>query len=425
MPDAIEGLSRRSLLRAVPAAGLAAGTVSFRDAIVASADDLRRSGKAMILLWMAGGPPQFETFAPDKSLSEFKPISTATPGVEVSELFPEVARASDDWCFIRSMTNKEGEHQRASYQVHTGYVPSGSVRHPGIGSSIGQQLSGRPGAPPSDLPPVAAIARVGAIPGAGFIGVDYEPFVVTDPGQPPRNLATNVSKSRFRRRLSLVDQLDAQFGRGANAALAKEHRDLYRQTAELVTSRDTEAFDLSGEPDALVQAYGDSDFGRGCLLARRLIERGVRFVEVVSPGWDMHDDLGERMMAKADEVDPAMATLIEDLRLRGMLDDTLVAWMGEFGRTPKINARGGRDHYPQAFTAASAGGGVRGGQVIGKSSRDGSVVADNPVSVGDLHATFCRSLGIDPHYEHMSPLGRPMKIVENGSPVEAVFSGAA
>ena len=423
LPSAMQlrpSLSRRSLLKAVPAAALAAG--GFAQAVDVRADELRRSGKAMILLWMAGGPPQIETFDPKPSLSEFGSIATATPGIDVCELWPNVARQMDDICLIRSVRNKEGEHQRASYQAHTGYVPSGSVRHPYLGSSLGERLS-RTG-PKTDLPPVATIAQSAReLPGAGYVGVDFEPFVINKAGEPPRHLATNVDKARYRRRLALVDQLDQQFATGPTQSLAETHRQLYRQTATLVTSEATEAFRLDREPTAVRELYGDTDFGRGCLLARRLVQRGVRFVEVVSPGWDLHDDLGGIMPEKSAAVDTAMTALIGDLGVRGMLDDTLVVWMGEFGRTPTINARGGRDHFPQAFSVAMAGGGVRGGQVIGRTTPNGVSIADRPVSVGDLHATFCRSLGIDQGHEYVSPLGRPMRIVDEGAPIDEVFTG--
>ena len=427
LPSALQlrpSLSRRSMLKAVPAAALATGGFAggFAHAVDARADDLRRSGKAMILLWMAGGPPQTETFDPKPKLSEFGSITTATAGIEVCELWPNIAKQMADLCLVRSVRNKEGEHQRASYQAHTGYLPSGSVRHPYLGSSVGERLSKT--GPPTDLPLVATIAQSAReLPGAGYVGVDFEPFVISKAGEPPRNLATNVTKDRYRRRLSLVDQLDEQFARGVTESLAENHRQLYRQTAALVTSPQTEAFRLDDEPDAVRRLYGETDFGRGCLLARRLVQRGVRFVEVVSPGWDLHDDLGGVLPEKAAAVDVAMTALIGDLGVRGMLDDTLVVWMGEFGRTPSVNARGGRDHFPQAFSVAMAGGGVRGGQVIGRTTDNGAAIADRPVTVGDLHATFCRSLGIDPGHEYVSPLGRPMRIVDQGSPVDEVFTG--
>ena len=414
-------IQRRQMLRAVPAAAVAAGTLSMRQVVAVHADELRSRGKAMILLWMAGGPPQTETFDPRPELSEFGAIATATPGIEVCELWPEMAKRSDDLCIIRSMSNKEGEHQRATYQVHTGYVPSGSVKHPSIASSLGQQLRERYEG--GDLPAVATIGGGRALPGAGSLEADYEPFLIPRPGEMPANIRPNVDERRYRRRLRLTQELDRQFGEQGNDRIARDHQALYQQTAALVTSPQTEAFELSGERQSVVRSYGDTDFGRGCLLARRLVERGVRFVEVVSPGWDMHDDLGTRMREKAGQVDQAFAALLRDLESRGMLDDTLVCWMGEFGRTPQINGRSGRDHFPRAFNSVLAGCGVRGGQVIGRNSRDGNFIEDRPVSVPDLHATFCQALEIDPNHEHITSLGRPMKIVDGGEAVGEVFSG--
>ena len=412
-------LTRRRLLKAMPAAALLGGAC-LSDTIAVHADELRRSGKAMILLWMAGGPPQTECFDPKPQLSELAAIDTATPGVQFGELWPEMARSSGEVCVVRSLNNKEGEHQRASYQVHTGYIPSGSVRHPALGSSLAKQLV-RLEDSQSDLPPVARIASGRGLPGAGFLGADWEPFHVESPGEMPRNIAPNVDAARFRRRLALTSQLDDRFARSGHEQTARDHADLYAQTAALVTSPDVTAFDLSGESASLRADYGETDFGRGCLLARRLVERGVRFVEVVSRGWDMHDNLAGSLREKAGEVDPAMATLLRDLKSRGLLDDTLVVWMGEFGRTPRINGRGGRDHYPRVFSAVMAGCGVRGGSVVGASSDDGTRLTERPVTVGDLHATFCRALGLEPTHEEMSPVGRPLRIVDQGSPIDEVF----
>jgi len=410
-------VSRRRILEAVPATALAAGTIGIADVVRVDAEEIKRQGRSMILLWMAGGQSQFETFDPKPGTKNGGPtqaISTAVPGVQLAENWARTASVLDRFSLIRSMTNKEGNHQRASYQLHTGYVPSGSVKHPSLSASIAEQLSD----PKFELPPVVSVGRTT---GSGFLGVDYEPFTVRTPGQLPQNVAVPVPSQRYLRRLGLLGQLEGEFaGRGGQAVVAN-HQKLYKKSSRMVLSENVAAFDIAGESDSLKQKYGDTSFGRGCLLARRLVESGVTFVEVVSRGWDTHLDIFDRIAALAEQVDPAVATLVEDLEDRGLLEKTLVVWMGEFGRTPRVNARGGRDHYPRVFSAAVAGGGVRGGQVIGGSTADGSAVADRPVSVPDLFCSVCHSLKVDPRKEHLSPLGRPMKVVDGGEVVQELF----
>lgn len=412
------GLSRRSFLHGVSAAAAATGTLGFRDLMSLQAAELRRQGRAMILLWMAGGPSQFETFDPKPGHENGGPteaIDTSVPGIRIAGGWEQTARIMDDLAVIRSMTNREGQHQRASYQMHTGYVPSGSVKHPSFASCVAKEI----GNPDVDLP---SFVSVGPTTGAGFLGVDYEPFVVSAPGQMPQNVGTTVVESRYERRLGLLDQLEDEFATRGAETVVENHRLLYGKAAEMVLSPQTEAFDFAGEPAELVARYGDSQFGRGCLLARRLVEAGVTFVEVRSNGWDTHDDNFNRVGALAAQIDPAMATLISDLKDRGLLDSTTVVWMGEFGRTPRVNPRTGRDHYPRAFNAALAGGGIRGGQVIGASTADGSEVEERPVTVPDLFSSLCRALDVDPTIENISPLGRPLKIVDGGEVVQELFA---
>ncbi|QDT35325.1 DUF1501 domain-containing protein [Thalassoglobus polymorphus] len=411
-------LSRRRFLHHVSAAGVATGMLGFRDMISLQAEELRRQGKSMILLWMAGGPSQMETFDPKPKHAnggETRVISTSIPGVQISEHWPSMAKMMNEVSLIRSMTNKEGNHQRATYQMHTGYIPSGSVKHPGIGSCIAQQLAD----PETDLPSVVSI---GQTQGAGFLGVDYEPFNVNSPGEMPLNLATSKTDQRFSRRLGLLGKLDGEFAaRGAQAEV-RSHQQLYNKASKLVLSPRTETFDLSKESEELTRAYGDSDFGRSCLLARRLVESGVTFVEIRSNGWDTHQDNFTAVANKANEVDPAAATLLQDLKDRGMLDDTLVVWTGEFGRSPRVNARGGRDHFPVAFNSWMAGSGVKRGQVIGSTSKDGTSIEDRPVPVADFLQSVCHSLNVDADHENISPLGRPMKVVDGGELVDELFT---
>ncbi len=412
------GVSHRSFLHAVSAGAVAAGSLSFRDMLSLQAAELRKQGRSMILLWMAGGPSQLETFDPKPGHENGGPteaIKTSVPGIRIAGGWEKTAQVMDDIALIRSMSNKEGNHQRATYQMHTGYVPSGSVKHPSFAACVAEQIKTED----LDLP---SVVSVGQTQGAGFLGVQYEPFVVQNPGQMPQNVATPVTAKRLKQRLGLFGKLENQFAQRGGQTVVENQRQLYDNATGIVLSEQTKAFDISEESDDLKAAYGDTQFGRGCLLARRLVETGVSFVEVRKNGWDTHTDHFDRVDALTAETDPAFASLVSDLKQRGLLEKTVVVWMGEFGRTPKLSARGGRDHFPRAFNVALAGGGIQGGQVIGSTTDDGTAVKDRPVAVPDLLCSLCQSLGIDPRYEHISPLGRPMKIVDGGDVVDELFS---
>jgi uncharacterized protein (DUF1501 family) len=412
-------VSRRSFLRTISAGAIASGVLSFSDLMAVQAEELRRQGKSMILLWMSGGPSQFETFDPKpdhENGAGTKVITTAVPGIQIAEGWENTAKVMKEIALIRSMTNKEGNHQRASYQLHTGYVPTGSVKHPGFGSNIAKELAD----PNHDLPAVVSIGRTEGL--GGYLGVDYEPFVVDNPGSLPNNVGTTVAQSRLTRRLEHLKKLESDFASRGGQVVVDNQQKIYDKASRLVLSPLTKAFDVSEEPADLQKQYGDSSFGKGCLLARRLIEKGVTFVEVRSNGWDTHDDVHSRVTTLAQQVDPGFGTLIQDLKDKGMLENTVVAWMGEFGRTPKVNPRDGRDHYPRVFNAAVAGGGIKGGQVIGKSSADGSAIDDRPVTPPDLFSSICKALEVNPAKESISPLGRPMKIVDGGEVVKELFS---
>jgi len=413
-------LHRRGFLKGI---GLGAGglaTVSFTDMLALQADELRKRQMACILLWMGGGPSQMETFDPKPEHDNgagIKSIETNVPGIRIAPGWERTAKVMQDITLIRSMTNKEGNHERATYQLHTGYAPTGTVKHPSFGCVAANEL----GNPKFDLPHIVSIG--GTTIGAGLLGVSLEPFVVQDPKRPPSNAVPPVPTARFTRRLGLMHALEqGGFERTGGVDRVRDHTSLYKQTAGMVLSPRMKAFDLSSEDPKIRAAYGDSPFGQGCLLARRLVDAGVTFVEVRSNGWDTHVDTVERVGKNASQVDPGFASLIADLKSRGMLDRTLVIWMGEFGRTPKINPTAGRDHFPRVFNVALAGGGVKGGQVIGASSPDGSEVKDQPVAVNDLLVSFCHSLKIDPAKENMSSLGRPIKIVDGGKVVKQLFS---
>ncbi len=414
------GLQRRDFLRAIPLAGLAAGSLSWTDMVTAKAADLRKEGMACILLWMQGGPSQFETFSPKPDHENgggTKAISTAVSGIEICEHLPQVAKQMQDLCLIRSMNSKEGSHPRATYLMHTGYLPTATVKFPTLGSIVAKEI----GNAAAELPSFVRIGQGRFNDGAGLLGVDFDPFVMQQAGRLPENTTLATSESRFNRRLSLLGRLEDDYAAAGGRQEVEDHRKLYQQTSKMVLSPQMKTFDIEQEPKQVQDLYGTSTFGKGCLLARRLVESGVTFVEVSLGNWDSHQNNADQTKRLCGELDQPFAALIQDLKQRGMLDRTLVLWAGEFGRTPRINPNGGRDHYPRAFNVALAGGGVRGGQVIGQTSDSGSDVKDRPVGVTDLFQTVCHALKIDAKKENMSSVGRPIKVVDGGTVVQEVF----
>lgn len=414
--------SRRTFVRTLGVGAVAAASIGWKDAVTLHAEELRKQGMACIQLFMNGGPSQFETWDPKPGHANGGPtkaINTAVNGIQIAENWTNVGQQMKDIAVIRSMTNKEGAHPRAVYQLHTGYLPSGAIKYPTFGSIVAKEI----GDHDFELPNFVSVAGRGFTntAGSGFLGTKYAPFAVTDPNRMPGNTDTGVAGERFQRRLGLMKDLEEDFAAsGAQKAVA-DHQAIYRGAASLVTSPKLKAFDLSQEKDAIRDRYGRTTFGQGCLLARRLVETGVTFVEVELGSWDTHQDNFERTKSLSAQSDKGFAALVADLKERGMLERTLVIWMGEFGRTPRVNPQNGRDHYPRVFSAALAGGGVKGGQVIGASSADGTDVKSRPVTVPDLFCSLCQSLKINPRKENIGPLDRPIKIVDGGTSVKELF----
>lgn len=414
-------VGRRDFLRSVSAAGLAAGCLNWTDVISASADELRDRGMACILLWMQGGPSQFETFSPlpdHANGGETKAISTSVPGIQIAEHLPHCAKVADEMAIIRSMTSKEGNHQRATYFLHHGYLPMGGVQFPTLGANVAQQIGDATAELPSYVRIGGRLANAG---GGGFLGVEFDPLELRNANRPPENSQLRTGRSRYDRRLKLLGKLEQGYSKRAGAQVVEDQQQLMKQASNMILSPQMDTFDLKKESPAAKAAYGKGNFASGCLLARRLVEQGVTFVEVVSNGWDTHQDNFERTANLGGQVDQPTAALIEDLKQRGMLDKTLVVWMGEFGRTPRINPRAGRDHFPRAFNAMLAGGGVRGGQVIGQTDPTGTKVVERPVTVHDLFRTIYHTLGIDADVENYSRIGRPIKLVDGGEVVHEIL----
>lgn len=420
-------LSRRSFLTNV-AAGSALGAASLGalgwiDAVKAEAQSLKKKGMSCILLFMRGAPSQFETFDPKPGTSTGGPtkaIKTAVPGIEIAEGWEKTAAQMKDIAVLRSVFSKEGQHDRAVHLLHTAYLPSGSVKYPSVGSIVASEL----GDPGFDLPHFVSVGGLGANFSPSYLGMQYSAFVVNNPNQMPQNveLPPNVSPDRLKRRLALMDRLQKDFAESGGKARVEEQKALHESAAKMILSPRLKAFDLSQEKEAAKSRYGSSQFGQGCLLARRLVEAGVTFVEVASNGWDTHEDNFNRVKTLAGQTDPGVAALIADLRERGLLEKTLVIWMGEFGRTPTINPRTGRDHYPRSFNVLMAGGGIKGGQVVGATSADGKSIKDDPISVPDLFCSIYKALQLDPRKENHSAEGRPIKLVDGGAPIKPLFA---
>jgi Protein of unknown function (DUF1501) len=415
-------LSRREWLKlsAVGALSLpASGWLNVLAARAAGVSPGKPKHKSCILLFMEGGPSHIDTFdpKPENTSSEIKPISTSVSGIRIGEHLPRVGGLMTDLALLRGMSTAEGSHGRARYYMHTGYREGvGGVIHPSLGAIASNFLGGKDDV----LPNFVSIGNHAY--GAGYAGPFHAPVEVADPGRGVENLQAQGGLGSFDRRAGLLEELEQGFVDRQRAAGPQAHQATYRRAAELMHSAKAKAFDIGDEPASLRNAYGHTKFGEGCLLARRLVENGVSFVEVQLGGWDTHRDNAQRVKSLCGELDPAMATLIGDLKQRGMLDSTLVVWMGDFGRTPHVGKQGGRDHYPRAWTTVLAGGGIKTGQAVGHTDKSGGTVEDTPVSGVDFMATVCKALNIDYTQNLTTRTGRPIRVVDkNEKVVSALF----
>lgn len=401
----------------------------------------QRPHRSCILLWMSGGPSQMETIDPKEGQENGGPtkaIETSVPGIKLSENLPKVATMMEHLAPIRSMTTKEGDHTRATYYLRTGYLPVGPLQYPSMGSFLGKALR----RDDCDLPAYISISPFRAFsPGAfspGFLGPAWSPLVVgaqtTDDAISfeVQNLKVPaaLTESQVEARLRMLSGLEHTFLSSRPGSPGASHLQSYEQAVKMMKSAAVGAFNLDEEDAALRDAYGRNVFGQGCLLARRLVEEGVSFVEVSlngvdgnpGAGWDTHADNFASVKSLCEILDPAWATLMNDLKQRGLLESTLVVWAGEFGRTPKINENSGRDHWPGSWSTVLGGGGIRGGQVLGKTSDDGMEILDSPVKVPDFMATICAALGLDHQSTNQSNIGRPIPFADHGAqPLQAIL----
>jgi hypothetical protein len=422
--DHLCDLTRRDALK-LAAAGVTSLSLSgWFNVLATRAAAQKMKTKSCILLWMDGGPSHKDTFdmkPGTKNAGTFKPIDTNVPGIQISEHFPQFAKLMNHAAVLRGMSTGEGAHGRAKYNMHTGYREGqGGVVYPSIGSIVAKEL----GNPEFPLPNFVSVGNRSY--GAGFLGTRYHPLTVADASRGVENLRPMVSGSAFDGRVGLLEEMESAFQRDYKADAGAAHRTTLQRAVTLMKSKEAKAFDLSQEPSSARKAYGEGRFGQGCVLARRLIETGVSFVEVSLGGWDTHQDNWDRVKNLSGQVDPAMSALVRDLKERGLLDSTLVIWMGEFGRTPHINTRGakpGRDHYPRAWTSLMMGGGIKGGQVIGKTDKEGASVVERRISAIDFLATVCNILGVNHAKQNTTPNNRPVRIVDKGSnPIKELYS---
>jgi hypothetical protein len=413
-------MTRRHFLEHLAGASALAGSaLSLGRSLRAHAAQLRRSHKSCILLWMGGGPPTIDLWDMKPGATtggEFKPISTTGDG-QINELLPDVARQMKHLSIVRSMSTREADHSRGTYYLHTGYVPNPSVVHPSYGAVVAHELTDQ--ATDLDIPPFVSIG--GPSEGPGFLGMAYAPFQVDSSGR-VRDLQASVDRARTMDRMQLLSMLEQRFIRENRGPAAAEHAKVLKSTLNLMTSQQMEAFQVDKEPQKVLERYGDTGFGRGCLMARRLVDVGVPFVEVTFGGWDLHQNCFTTLRTKLPELDQAMSALVEDLAQRRLLQDTVILWMGEFGRTPRINEQAGRDHWVRSWSVVLGGGAIPGGRVVGATSDDGTQVTSEPYSSEDLMATVCRAMGISLETTFTAPNGRPIKIAGGGKVIRELFT---
>lgn len=380
------------------------------------------SAKQVIYLFMAGGMSHLDTFdlkPGTKVQGETVPIETNVPGIQFGENLPGLARFADKLAIVRSLHTETGDHDAGQYLMLTSYKETVTMRHPCLGAWM-QKLLGKKN---KNLPDSVIIGGQSRHPSGGFFDSAYAPLPIGDPNAGLQNTKAPayLTEKSFDRRLQLIDDFDSAFQARYKQKEVQAYNDFYRQAARLLSSEELKGFELSQEPDKKRDEYGRDPFGQGCLLARRLIQNNVRFVEVELGDWDHHSEIQKKFPARAAILDRALGALLADLEGLGMLKETLVVLATEFGRTPQMNANKGRDHHPGVFACALAGGGIRGGQVYGSSDAEGHSPDKDAVRVADFNATIATALGLPLNQEVRSDTGRPFKVAHNGDPLLKLF----
>jgi uncharacterized protein DUF1501 len=429
-----DGINRRDFIR-VGTLGFVGLSLPDLFCLQAAAADGGASARAksVVLLWMDGGPAQLDTWdpkpnAPSDVRGEFKPLATNVNGIQISELLPKMAKQMDKVALLRTLSHNEGAHERAQHLMLTGWHPLPSLVYPSMGAVTAKELGAVGTLPPYVAIPSSDFAT--GYGGSGYLEASFNPFSV---GGDPNNskftvrdvaLPSGITVDRFDRRRTLLQALDGAFKRFEGTGVQASRDTFYNRAYDIISSPQAKkAFNIGEETDKVRDRYGRSTFGQSCLLARRLVEAGVRFITVAVGGWDTHSDnfkqLREHLLTPLDN---GYSALLEDLHQRGLLDSTLVVWMGEFGRTPKINQLAGRDHWPDTGCVLFSGAGVKGGQVIGATDSEGGKPVERKVAPEDVATTIYQKLGIDYQKQYITPQNRPIKIITGGEPIKELLA---
>ena len=414
------GMDRRHFMSHLAGASAMVGSsLSLGHSLRTHAGELKKNRKSAILLWMSGGPATIDIWDLKPGTNNggpFKAIATSG-NAQISEHMPLMAKQMHHMSVVRSMSTREADHQRGRYYMHTGYVPDPNIEHPSYGSVVAHEVMSQRSQ--LDIPPFVSVG--GASEGPGFLGLAWAPFNVTSNGR-IRNMESKNDNGRLLERMKPLSMIENSFVAQRRGSAAEDHRKILGKTYELMTSKQMEAFKVELEPDAVKERYGKG-FGEGCLLARRLVEAGVPFVEVDLGGWDMHKGVHTELAdTKLPALDKGMSALVEDLAQRGLLEDTAIIWMGDFGRTPRINGDAGRDHWARSWSVVVGGAGIKGGLAVGATSPDGTEVITEPYSSEDVMASVCKGLGINLETTFQSKSGRPMKIANGGKIITELFA---
>ena len=414
------GMSRRHFMSHLTgASAMTMPALAMGNTLLANAEDLKRRRKSAILLWMGGGPSTMDIWdlkpgAPTGG--PFRPIATSGDA-QISEHMPLMAKQMHNMAIIRSMSTREADHGRGRYYMHTGYVPNPNIEHPSYGAVLSHQLNHQ--RPELEIPPFVTVG--GGSVGPGFLGMAWAPFSVNSNGQ-VRNLQMGLEDQRLYQRMYALDLIESGFINQRRGSAASDHQKILKKTLNLMTSSQMDSFKVASEPEDVKERYGNTNFGRGCLMARRLVEQGVPFIEVGLGGWDNHNNIHATLRdTKLPELDQAMSALTEDLEQRGLLEDTAIIWMGEFSRTPRINGNAGRDHWARSWSVVVGGGGMNGGIAVGETNSDGTRVETEPYTSQDVMASVCKALGISLGTTFTSNNGRPMKIANSGKVIKELF----
>ena len=389
----------------------------------AAGDVAPGKAKHIIYLFMDGAMTHLDTFDPKvgvEQAGETKPIQTRVPGIQFGDRFPKLGYLAGGLAVVRSLSTETGDHEKGRYLMRTGYKKLNSIQHPAMGAYMVHEK----GRLNQQLPGNYLVGGGNRHPGAGFLEPSLSPVPIAraDAGLQNTDLPKYLPPELFNRRLMLASRFDESFQKGRTNNSVEAYNQLYKEARNLIGSEHLKVFDIKAETDAVQEAYGKNKFGQGCLLARRLVEGGARFVEVSLGGWDMHNDLYERLDNLGGELDTAMSSLLRDLHAKGLLSETLVVLTTEFGRKPNMNVNGGRDHHPGAFCSLLAGAGIKTGQVYGASDETGHSIDESPVTVSEFNKTIAAAAGLPLKEEIFAPNGRPFKIGGDDSPIDELLA---